>query len=141
MDHDKIIKIILDNNGYIIGGYIREWLAYGKPKDSGWKDIDIKCPIESEKKIKKEIYNLYPNIKLDFSANIFNGYRNPYSCNLVKYDGDFKNVNYQIDMDFVSLTRDKRCLFLKKNNIGRVLSFEQRLLNNGWKIEFPFIKN
>jgi hypothetical protein len=141
MDHDNIIKIILNNDGYIIGGYIREWLANGKPKDTGWKDIDIKCPVESEETIRKKINLLYPNIKLDFSPNSFNGYRNPYSCNLVKYDGNFKNVNCQIDMDFVSLTRDKRCLFLKKNNIGRVLSFEQRLLNDGWKIEFPFIKN
>lgn len=141
MDHDKIIKIILDNDGYIIGGYIREWLANRKPKDTGWNDIDIKCPVELENNIRKQIYSLYPNIKLDFSPNMFNGYRNPYSCNLIKYDGSFKNVTHQLDLDFVSLTSNKKCLFLKKNNIGRVLSFEKRLLNDGWKIEFPFIKN
>jgi hypothetical protein len=76
MDHDKIINIILNNNGYIIGGYIREWLANRKPKDTGWNDIDIKCPVELENNIRKQIYSLYPNIKLDFSPNLFNGLHN-----------------------------------------------------------------
>ena len=46
MNHNKIIEIILKNQGVLVGSYIREWLGNGKPMDNGWNDIDIKCPIK-----------------------------------------------------------------------------------------------
>jgi hypothetical protein len=138
-DHQFIINTIIENNGIIIGGYIREWLGNGKPMDFGWNDIDIRCDENSKKKIKKEIDALYPNLKLDFSPSEFSGYRSPYTCNLIQYDGEFKTVKYIGEKDYVNLTKNKECIFLKQTGVGRKLNFEKRLINDGWKIEFPYL--
>lgn len=137
IDHDFIIKTILDNNGVLIGGYVREWIGNGSPSNNNWKDIDIKCPKDSMKKIKKEINSLYPNLKLDFASNEYCSFRSPYSCNLIQYDGEFKTVKYLGEQDYVHLAKNKICIFFRKTSIGRKLDFEKRLINDGWKIEFP----
>jgi hypothetical protein len=138
MNHDLIVDTIIKNNGIIIGGYVREWLGNGTPSDTGWKDIDIKCPQESEFKIRKELYDIYPKLFLDFSPNAFFGYRSPYSCNLIQYDGEFKTVKCLGEQDYVDSAKNKICIYLKKTSLGRKLNFEQRLINDGWKIEFPY---
>jgi len=139
MNHEFIINTIIKNNGIIIGGYVREWLANEKPANTGWNDIDIKCPQRSIEKIKKEIYTLYPKLNLDFSPNDFYGYRSPYSCNLIKYDGEFKFVKHPSEQDYINLTKNRICIYLKNTSVGRKLNFEQTLINNGWKIEYPNI--
>jgi hypothetical protein len=139
MDHQFIIDTILKNNGIIIGGYVREWLGNGKPMNTGWKDIDIKCPKQFQFKIMKEINILYPKLFLDFSPTEFSSYTSPYSCNLIKYDGDFKTVKHLGEKDYIDLTKNKICIYLKNISIGRKLSFEQKLINNGWKIEYPYL--
>lgn len=138
IDHNFVINIIIKNKGIIIGGYVREWLANGVPSDNGWKDIDIKCQKKDSIIIEKEIKIKYPKLQLDFSPNMYDSYRNLYSCNLIKYDGEFKpciNSNY----DILNLTKNKICIYLNNSNAGRVLSFEKKIINNGWKIEYPNI--
>ena len=139
MNHKFIIDTIIKNNGIIIGGYVREWIGNKNPSDTNWKDIDIKCPKESVEKIKKEIHSLYPNLNLDFSPNDFFGYRSPYSCNLIQYDGEFKTVKYLGEEDYVDLAKNKICIYLKKITVGRKLDFEKKIINNGWKIQFPYL--
>lgn len=138
-NHKFIIDTIIKNNGIILGGYIREWVANGIPSDYNWQDIDIKCPKDSIEKIRKQIYNIYPNLKLDFSPNEYSGYRSPYSCNLIQYDGEFKTVKYLGNEDYIDLTKKKICIYFKKNNFGRKIDLERRLINQGWKIEFPYL--
>jgi hypothetical protein len=139
MNHQFIIDTIIKNNGIILGGYIREWIGNKNPSDNNWQDIDIRCPKDSIEKIKKEIHSLYPNLNLDFSPNEYNGYRSPYSCNLIQYNGEFKTVKHLGEQDYVDLAKNKICIYLKNISVGRKLDFEQRLINDGWKIEFPYL--
>ena len=140
MDHNFIINTIIKNNGIIIGGYVREWIWNGSPSDNNWKDIDIKCPLDSEEKIAKEIHSLYPNIILDFRPNKFTGYKSPYSCDLLQYDGQFKTVEYFGDeKNYVDLAKNKICIYLRKRHIGRKLDREKLLISTGWTIEFPYL--
>ena len=139
MNHKFIIDTIIKNNGIILGGYVREWIGNKNPSDQNWQDIDIRCSKDSIEKIKKEIHSLYPDLNLDFSPNEYSGYRSPYSCNLIQYDGQFKTVKYLGEQDYVDLTKNKICIYLKNISVGRKLNFEQRLINDGWKIEFPYL--
>jgi hypothetical protein len=139
MNHQFIIDTIIKNNGIILGGYIREWIGNSSPSDNNWQDIDIRCPKDSIEKIKKQIHSLYPHLNLDFSPNEYSGYRSPYSCNLIQYDGEFKTVKYLGDNDYVDLAKNKICIYLKNISVGRKLDFEQRLINDGWKIQFPYL--
>jgi hypothetical protein len=139
MNHKFIIDTIIKNNGIILGGYVREWIGNKSPSDTNWQDIDIRCPKDSVEKIKKEIYSLYPNLNLDFSPNQFHSYRSPYSCNLIQYDGEFKTVKYLGEEDYVNLARNKICIYLKNTSVGRKLNFEERLINNNWKIQYPYL--
>lgn len=139
MNHEFIIDTIIKNNGIIIGGYIREWIGNENPSDNNWQDIDIKCPKESVEKIRKEIHSLYPNLILDFSPNEYSGYRSPYSCNLIQYDGEFKTVKHLGEEDYVNLAKNKICIYFKKTSVGRRLDLEKKLINNGWKIRYPYL--
>jgi hypothetical protein len=139
MDHDFIINTIIKNNGIIIGGYIREWVVNGNPSDHNWKDIDIKCPENSVEKIKKEIGSLYPNLILDFRPNLYVGYKSPYSCDLIQYDGEFKTVDIITKENYLDLIKNKICIYIRKTSVGRKLNREQKLINQGWKIEFPYL--
>lgn len=138
IDHNFIINTILKNKGIIIGGYIREWLANGSPSNCGWKDIDIKCKKDDELIIQKEIALRHPNLSLDFSPNMYDSYRNLYSCNLIKYDGEFKPC-IEIKNDIIDLTKNKICLYLNNSCAGRILSFEKKIIQNGWQIKYPNI--
>lgn len=129
----------MKNNGIIIGGYVREWIANKNPSDNNWQDIDIKCPKDSIEKIRKEIYSLYPNLNLDFSPNEYSGYRSPYSCNLIQYDGEFKTIKHSREQDYIDLAKNKICIYLKNTSVGRKLNFEQRLINEGWNIQYPYL--
>jgi hypothetical protein len=144
MNHNKIIEIILKNQGVLVGSYIREWLGNGKPMDNGWNDIDIKCPIENIEKIQKEIKQIDQLINLDFKATYFDSSNSGYSSNYFTYDGNFKLCNniypkYNFASDlWLDLTKKKICIFLNTSPIGRKLNLEDKFKNNNWKLFYRY---
>jgi hypothetical protein len=93
IDHDFILKTILDNDGYIHGGYVRAWILNENPSDNGWNDID--CVFESpdnRKNVQRILFDQYgfkcPKIdtrQLGFGFNDF-------FCNCWKFDGRLRLV-------------------------------------------------
>lgn len=136
MNHNLIIKSIINNDGFIVGSYVREWAANGRPMDIGWNDIDVSCPEEKINIIKNKIYNIDKNINLDFSAGYSPYYRSKYSADLIAYDGKFKILppHQDKEKEYIELTKNKICKFLNANHIGRRLSLEKRLILSGWKL-------
>ncbi|NBW12184.1 MAG: hypothetical protein EBR82_29555 [Caulobacteraceae bacterium] len=134
MDHDFIINTIIENNGIICGGYMREWVINNTPSDQGWSDIDIKCTKENEKIIENLIKDKYPNIELDFRINNFTKNESPFSFNLFLYDGKIKVVNEfeEYNNKWIEYAKQKKCVVMFKylNN------FKQKILKdkilNGW---------
>ena len=136
MDHNLIIEAIIRRGGFIVGSYVREWIANGKPMDIGWNDIDISCPKEKIEIIRNEIFNIDKNLNLDFRAGDTPYYRSKYSADLVSYDGKFKILSpYQNkEKEYIELTKNKICKFLNANHVGRRLDLEKKLISNGWKL-------
>ena len=136
INHDLIIKTIIDHNGYIVGSYIREWIANGKPVDSGWSDIDISCSKEKIDIIQKEILKIDKSINLDFRAGYTPYYRSKYSADLVAYDGKFKILPPYAhkEEEYIELTKNKICKFLNSNCVGRRLCLEKKLILSDWKL-------
>lgn len=61
IDHELIQRIIIDNGGCIIGGYVRQWVSKGEPSDTGWSDIDCRfITIEGYRNANREMMNLNP---------------------------------------------------------------------------------
>lgn len=138
MNHNLLIDIIIKNRGIILGSYVREWIANGSPSDSGWNDIDVFCPKESEYAIYREISKINLDIKLDFRASQSNFFRSKYSANLAFYDGkNFKirKPHNHKETEYIKLTQNKICLFLNSNHVGRDLSLEEKLIRNGWLVK------
>lgn len=108
IDHEFLIKTILDNGGEIVGGYVRAWKAAGHPTDYGWKDID--CVFEEDRKFWETVKIINkkfgPNAPvLDFKAQFFKklfGIQSPvdhlgiklsfndFYCNCWKFNGKFE---------------------------------------------------
>lgn len=138
INHEYIIQTVIEHNGLIIGSYIREWIANGKPVDWGWRDIDILCPQKEENIIAKEIYKKEINVNLDFRANTSPNFRSKYTSDLAFYDG----ISFKIrdpykakEEEYLELTKNKVCRFLGINNCGRNLTKEEYLIKNGWEIQ------
>jgi hypothetical protein len=143
MNHNLIIDTIIKNDGIVVGSYVREWIGNGYPKDNGWNDIDIKCPIDKINEIKNKIKKEYPNIKLDFMPSFIPNdviTAQLYTCNFFKYDGDFKILDYSIPVDvdaskWLEFTKDKiYYAFLDNEEFYKRASYQEEKLNkNGWK--------
>jgi hypothetical protein len=137
MNHELIIKTILDNGGKICGSYLGAWLMKGSPSDIGWQDIDIKCTEDQEAIIAKKINDIDSSIKLDFRVNYATGIMllSPYSINLFEYDGSFKAVDeFSIfTEEWLNCIKDKICIF-GKNIWQRDEDFEEILRKNNWSI-------
>ena len=137
MNHELIIKTILDNGGKICGSYLGTWLMNGSPSDIGWQDIDIKCSKDQEAIIAKKINDIDSSVKLDFRVNYATGVMllSPYSINLFEYDGSFKAVDEfsRFTEEWLNCIKDKICIF--GNSIGqRDEDLEEILRKNNWKI-------
>jgi hypothetical protein len=97
LNHDFLIKTIIDNGGKIRGGYVREWVFNGEPSDFGWEDIDCIFP-SSEKyfETKRSLHEYFGNNTpvIDIKCQEFNE-RKPYSfandffCNYWGFNGEF----------------------------------------------------
>jgi hypothetical protein len=139
MNHDLIIKTILENNGKIAGSYIGAWLIQGSPSDVGWRDIDIKCSKEQEIIITKKINQIDPSVKLDFRINYIIGATqgmSAYSVNLFEYDGFFKVVYpfFKHTNEWLEDVKNKNCIL--GNVYGKKdINFEKYLKEKkGWNI-------
>jgi len=151
-DHNFILNIIFNNDGYIAGGYVREFILNGYLTDTGWNDLDIVCPQNKEDIIKNEILKIYPNLKIDFklNLNIGLGSKGLYSVNV----GCLKNKNcislrdehklkkeYGQYMDLIiDGFNNKKCICAFKTNLGRPLSLEKKIKSKGFTIEYPLMK-
>lgn len=92
INHDILIKTILDNDGVIGGGYVRAWVQAGEPVDSGWEDIDCnfndrRKAINAQSELNKLFLNnpLILDFRWDFTA------RDLY-CNCWYFDGKLKLI-------------------------------------------------
>jgi hypothetical protein len=138
MNHELIIKTIIENQGKICGSYLGHWLIEGKPSDIGWEDIDIKCSKEQEFVISEKIKNIDENIKLDFRINYIKNPRiimSAYSLNLFEYDGSFKAVDafFKHTNEWLEDIKNKNCIFA--NIYGkRDYAFEKYLKEKKWNI-------
>jgi hypothetical protein len=106
LNHDFLIKTIIDNGGKIRGGYVREWILNGEPSDFGWEDVD--CTFESSDSEDKALKILYENLgnipKIDTRCQSFNSplseywcfyeklhiFEPSFFCNFWLFDGSFK---------------------------------------------------
>lgn len=137
MNHELIIKTILDNGGKICGSYLGAWLMKDSPSDIGWQDIDIKCLKDQEAIISKKINEIDSTVKLDFRINYINDrvLMSPYSINLFQYDGSFKALDQfqEFTEEWLNCIKNKICIF--GNNIGqRDEDLENILRENNWSI-------
>lgn len=129
MQHEDIVKIVLDNNGAIAGGYVREWVRFGEPQSSGWNDVDVFCVEHKYKlKIAKELFKI--GIIADFRAT---PPFNDFFCNCWMFDGKIKPVeakdkkfspeeikeqtqNSEAKMMKTSPIRSDKIILMRKNN-------------------------
>jgi hypothetical protein len=153
MNHNFIIDSIIENNGIILGSYVREWIGNGNPTNYGWKDIDIKCPPSNIYKIKESIQQKYPNIRLDFTPSFIpknSAVKYLYTCKFFKYDGRFKILDDLVSdgtntSEWLEFTKDKiYYAFLNDNEFYKRDSYQELKLNSyGWKFAGlnKFLKN
>jgi hypothetical protein len=135
MIHDEIISTVIDNNGIIIGGYVREWVRYGEPQNTGWNDIDVLCPDEESKKnIKQKLKEI--NLIADFRAT---PPFNDFFCNCWMFDGKIKPVESKDKKFSVEEIEDqtKSSIAAMMETIFFRVDKIQNFLRNNWKIQFP----
>ena len=154
IDHEKLVKLVLEQKGIIAGGYVRAWVAAGQPTDEGWEDIDCFFPND------ELAYKATQNIQKAFGENApmvdtriayynkpdkDNNYKslnlsfNTFYCCCWKFDGEFKTIepattDLSID-EMYDLTRNKiaKCImpfhFFKHKSLQLI-----KMINYGWKI-------
>jgi hypothetical protein len=139
LNHELIIKTIIDNGGEILGGYVRAWVENGEPSDNGWSDIDCKFnSIENFKNAKKIIFNEHP-VNIDLKVTHFGEFFNDFWCNCWKFDGQLKmikpalgNISFQ-ELENETKAKIAKCIisfFWVMRLPHRVLN----LINRGWTI-------
>lgn len=85
IDHELIHKSVVDSGGFIVGGYMRSWVAAGEPSDTGWDDIDVYgISLEKAKYVSDKIKEATNGKKTDFK---FTGIVMDFYCNSWIYDG------------------------------------------------------
>jgi hypothetical protein len=135
IDHDFIIKTVLENGGEIVGGYMRAWVSNGNPSDTGWDDVDVICRDEkNQTRIREELSD----------AGIFVDFRPTFSftdfwCNCWKFDGNIKMIEPALSKKsfswLESQTKEKiaQCIFSFQYSM-RLPYRVVKLIKRGWKI-------
>jgi hypothetical protein len=141
MDHDILIKTILDNNGIIHGGYMRAWVSAGHPVNEGWEDID--CIFENNKiafkavsELQKILKDSCPKIDLKWRHR---SYYDDFYCNCWYFDGSL-NLIEPAKMRFSfeemeKMNQNKIAMCIKNFDLNNYQPHRiKKMINYGWKI-------
>lgn len=143
IDHTTLHRIILDNGGKIVGGYVREWMVSGEPSDHGWSDIDcIFATTQGERAailgIKESFGDEAPSIDVRQQTTHFTDFY----CNCWEFDGKIKMI-YPADsrMTFEELAEETsskiaRCIYSWWFS-SRLQYRVRKLILRGWTIHHP----
>jgi hypothetical protein len=141
LNHSFIIETIVENEGIIIGGYMREWMARGEPSDEGWNDIDCKFKsIEGHKtalkKLREEFGERAPNIDI----RQINEHFQSFWCNCWMFDGEIKLIEPALSKKTFDQQKEENMAKQAKSIVPLwLLNIRDpkritNLINNGWSI-------
>lgn len=154
IDHELLINSILEQNGIIVGGYVRAWVSNGHPSNNGWQDIDCIFPdIDKAKIAIKNIKNLFGenSPEIDLRSSSFGLYSklqksklislqfNTFYCSCWKFDGKIellepakKYIGYDETL-YQTKNKIAKCIMpfqFYKNNPRQIA----KMLKYGWVI-------
>ena len=126
-DHEFIIKTIIDNDGVIVGGYVRAWVVNGGLKNDGWSDIDCQFKsLDGAKNTKLKLFETLGDLTPPIDVRRRVNHMDNFWCNCWKFDGEIKMMEPALSsMKFEDLEQET------KNKIARCI------LPLRWAMRFP----